>query len=203
MSAPDTRWDDVRAWRARFVVAAVEGGREDLIDQHGKVAVFQHTLDDYDYLFAEIERLKKELSIVVSTRHKAASKSAIAKDRERFKAGMQRYAKGLQKYREQHQLDKDYIQRQKRELRRLNKLVPPIERALVSKVKVDDACPVCGCLWPATNHEALSHNLHAVVKQRDAAVQKLKAVVGAQRREAAKGRVPDDDPPGSDERLFA
>ncbi len=43
----------------------------------------------------DVTRLKHELSVVVSTRHKEASASAIAKQRAHFLKGMQRYAKGV------------------------------------------------------------------------------------------------------------
>jgi DNA repair exonuclease SbcCD ATPase subunit len=130
----------------------------------------------------ELGRVKLELSTVVSRKHKEVTATKVARMANRFHERCQKLGKGLAKYRAQHLLDKSYIQRQKRELRRLNALVPPSERALVSEVKLEDACPLCGCSFPATDHEQLKRNLKAIVIQRDEVVVKLKDVTGELRR---------------------
>lgn len=50
------RLNEIRAWRARMVVSDEMAGRERNEEfEEGRIAVYQHTLDDYDFLLGMID----------------------------------------------------------------------------------------------------------------------------------------------------
>ncbi len=50
------RLKEIRAWRARMVVSSEMAGRDRNEEfEEGRVAVYQHTLDDYDFMLGMID----------------------------------------------------------------------------------------------------------------------------------------------------
>ena len=56
MKTEQERLDEIRAWRARMVVSEELAGRDRNEEfEEGRIAVYQHTLDDYDFMLKMID----------------------------------------------------------------------------------------------------------------------------------------------------
>lgn len=152
------RLAEIKAWRARMIPPL---GGKTLKRNDPRIAgetpdepivVFQHTIDDYDFLLAENERLQKEVAAVNSARNIATNERNMESGLTHFREEATKLGLGVVKLREQHALDKKYILGLKAEIRRLKGLLPPDTPLEVIGVRFP-GCATCGCPDPSMDHQ--------------------------------------------------